>query len=316
MMDYHQAGLDREVAALLAAIAASGAPALETLTPNEARASVALMREMLWPPVPDVIIRTVEAGDQLPVRIRIYRPPNTGGDQLLPGMIYFHGGGWVVGDLDLYNALCASLAIEGGLSVVSVDYRLAPEHRFPSAFEDSTRATVWIAAHARELGLDVDRLALGGDSAGSALAASTAIWCRDRGDPSIRAEFLLYPAVDLDQERASYREIGEGYILTTRALRWFRDHYLERRSDAEDWRASPLRAQSHVHLPPAFILTCGFDPLRDEGGEYASVLRSAGVSVVHHHVADQVHGFLQWGGAVAASNKALAHCAATLVRML
>lgn len=307
--------LDPQAAAVLAQLGAAGGPPLEALTPAEARAAMTQLQAALWPPVPSVQIEDLAPRPGLPVGIRIYRPHGVGEDEQLPGLIYFHGGGWVLGTLDGYDALCGTLAQKGRLAVVSVDYRLAPEHQFPAAFDDASGAAAWIAANASSLGLDADRLALGGDSAGGALAASTAIHFAANKGPSIKAQLLIYPVTDLGEERASHSQVGEGYILTTAAMRWFRDLYLGTEGSATDWRASPLRAPGHAGLPPAVILTCGFDPLRDEGFAYVRTLIEAGVAVEHRHAADQMHGFMQWGVLDAADDE-LGVCASALASFL
>jgi acetyl esterase len=179
--------------------------------------------------------------------------------------------------------------------VISVDYRLAPEHKFPDAADDAWAATRWIVAHAAELGLDAGRLAVGGDSAGGNLAAVVALMARDAGGPAIRQQVLIYPVTDVMRETRSYADFAEGYMLTRDSMRWFIAHYLRSRDDARDWRVSPLRAPSLAGLPPALIVTAGFDPLRDEGEMYAGRLRDAGVMVDYVCYGGMVHGFAGMG---------------------
>ncbi len=221
----------------------------------------------------DVEVRdlTVDGADG-PLGARLYRPPAAG----TPGLVVFlHGGGWVIGSLDSHDGVCRDLAAGSGAAVLAVDYRLAPEHPFPAAVEDAWAALQWAHRHADELGADGDRMAVAGDSAGGNLAAVTALMARDAG-LALRLQLLVYPATDFSRHRPSRRENGEGYLLTEQDMVWFEGHY---RPDPMDWRASPLLAPDHAHVAPAAVLTCEFDPLRDEGNEYAAVLAAAGVPV-------------------------------------
>jgi acetyl esterase len=315
--------LDPVAAALLAQMSAAGAPALEDMSAPQARAAMGALKDAFWPEPPPVRITDVgpeaEAEraleNNLSCALRTYRPARAD-EAPLPGLIFFHGGGWTLGDLDTYDAMCAALAEEGGLCVVSVDYRLAPEHPFPAAFDDALASTEWIVRHAARLGIDADRLAVGGDSAGGALAAAVALAFRDRAGHLLKAQMLLYPVVDLASESASYVTLGAGYVLSASAMRWFRNNYLKNKDHSGDWRASPLLAASHADLPPALVLTCGYDPLRDEGIAYVDRLRCSGVTVFHHHAGNQMHGFLQWGGVLPAAGPAIHQCARTLATLL
>jgi acetyl esterase len=218
--------------------------------------------------------------------------------------VFFHGGGWVIGDLDSHDVVCRKLADEGELIVVSVDYRLAPEHKFPAAVDDAIAATRWIAEHAKQHGIDASRLMVGGDSAGGNLAAVVAIAARDGNGPDIAGQVLIYPAIDFAMTHPSHREPETSILLTHSVILWFRDHYLNGVADVHDWRASPARAKTLIGLPPAYVLTAGADPLRDEGEEYARRLTEAGVPVTYRHFPGQFHGFFTMGKLLQQANVA------------
>ncbi|MEE4380705.1 MAG: alpha/beta hydrolase [Pseudomonadales bacterium] len=279
--------LDPTTAAVLAQLAEADAPPMSQLAPAAAREMYAQMQ----PPAPELEVGSVEdrtipgPGGELPVRI--YRPA---GDGPFPVHLFFHGGGWVIGDLDTHDADCRELCRGAGCIVVAVHYRLAPEHPFPAAPEDCYAATAWAAAHAEALGGRPGPVTIGGDSAGGNLAAVVALLARDRGGPEIALQLLVYPVTDAAMDTPSYRENGEGYLLTFDSMRWFWDHYCpaEQRSDP---RASPLRAEDLSGLPPAVVLTAEYDPLRDEGLAYAERLRAAGVPVEYRCFDGLIHGF-------------------------
>jgi acetyl esterase len=218
--------------------------------------------------------------------------------------VFFHGGGWVIGDLDTHDVACRKLADEGQLIVISVDYRLAPEHKFPSAVDDAIVATAWIAAHARELGIDASRLVVGGDSAGGNLATVVAIAARDGNGPAIAGQLLIYPATDFAMTQPSHSEPETSILLTHSVIKWFCNHYLNGTADISDWRASPARANTLVGLPQAYVLTAGADPLRDEGDEYARRLKEAGVAVTYRTFPGQFHGFFTMGKLLQQANVA------------
>jgi acetyl esterase len=220
-------------------------------------------------------------------------------------VVYFHGGGWVCGDLDTHDAVCRGIANHGRCAVVSVDYRLAPEHKFPAAVEDAIAALAWTSANAASLGIDAERLVAGGDGAGGNLAAVAAIAAREGGGPPLAMQILVYPVADQSLDCASYERFGEDYPLTRETMRWCRDHYLRDARDVADWRASPLHAADLARLPPAYVITAGFDPLYDEGKAYAERLMQAGVPVTYECFEGQVHGFLIMGGVMAAANHAV-----------
>jgi acetyl esterase len=200
--------------------------------------------------------------------------------------------------------VCRKLADEGELIVVSVDYRLAPEHKFPAAIDDAIAATKWIAEHAEQHGIDASRLMVGGDSAGGNLAAVVAIAARDGNGPDIAGQVLIYPATDFAMTHASHREPETSILLTHSVILWFRDHYLNGAADVHDWRASPARASTLIGLPPAYVLTAGADPLRDEGDDYAHRLTEAGVPVTYRHFPGQFHGFFTMGKLLQQANVA------------
>jgi acetyl esterase len=293
----------------------SGRPPYETLSALEARVLFLAAREVLAPdPAPVAEVRELSApgpgGAAVPVRL--YRAAPAASGEMLPALVYFHGGGWVIGDLDTHDSLCRHLANAARCAVVSVDYRLAPEHKFPGAVEDCFAATSFVAEQAASLGIDRERLAVGGDSAGGNLAAVVSLMARDRGEPRLRRQLLLYPAVDCAMTHPSHERFGEGYLLTRPTMRWFYDHYLREPADIEDWRASPLRAPDLSGVAPAFVLTAGNDVLCDEGEAYARRLRQHGVPVRLRHFPDQIHGFLTMGKIVRAAQPALDEIAAEL----
>jgi len=295
-------------------IVASGRPPIETLTPPQARQAYLASRQVLQPdPEPVAEVAALEAvGPARPIPLRFYRGQGCAKDSPQPAVIFFHGGGWVIGDLESHDQVCRALANATSCILIAVDYRLAPEHKFPAAAEDAIAATQWIASNAGRLGIDATRLAVGGDSAGGNLAAVVAIAARDQGGPRILSQFLVYPAADMSVDWPSAERHAEQLPLTRAAMNWFIAHYLRSAADKADWRASPLRAESLKGLPPALIVTAGFDPLCDEGQAYAKALVAAGVPVVHELFAGQIHGFLSMGRIVADSQRLIEMAAAAL----
>src|SRR3989442_210692 len=289
--------LDPQARAVLELITRSGGPPYHQLSPKEARQLFRETRPESTPVPPEIgVVRNVLAeGRHAAVPLRVYRPAGVAATTLLPGLVYFHGGGWVIGDLDTHDVLCRQLTAEAGITVASVDYRLAPEHKFPAAVDDAWEATRWVSASADRLGIDPRRLAVGGDSAGGNLAAVVALMARDAGGPVISFQVLLYPVTDLGAETRSYTDFADGYMLTRDSMRWFAAQYLAGKDEAMDWRVSPLRAATLAGLPPALIVTAGFDPLRDEGEKYARRLRDAGVRVDYACYGGMLHGFVAWG---------------------
>jgi acetyl esterase len=308
------AELDPDAQRVLDLIRESGRPPYETLTPSEAREFYRAGRRVLQPEPPEVAeVRNLQApAPQGDIPLRLYRGIGTERRAALPALIYFHGGGWVMGDLDTHDGVCRLIANAAGIAVISVDYRLAPEHKFPAAVDDAMTATEWIAAHGATLGIDASRLAVGGDSAGGNIAAVVALIARDRGGPRLRFQLLLYPATDFVVSDAPQRERFEGFPLNVVTMNWFRDHYLRGSGDYGNWRASPLRAPDLRGLPPAYVLTVGFDPLHAEGELYARRLQEAGVPVRHRHVERQMHGFLTMGKIIAAAKPATEEAAAAV----
>jgi acetyl esterase len=282
---------------LLEMIRAAGRQPLETMETGPARAQYAAGRLVLQPPPPEV----AEAQDlRLPsgVALRLYRPLGAEAGDILPCLVFAHGGGWVFGDLATHDHLARSLANASGCAVLAVDYRLAPEHPFPAAIDDYAEAVAHAAANAAALGIDAARLAVGGDSAGGNLAAVAALMARDGALPPLRFQMLLYPVTDMVQGHDSHARFTDGLPLTAAGMRWFRDRYAPQAAHWADWRASPLRAATLAATAPAFVLTVGHDPLCDEGRDYAQRLEREGVPVRHLHVADLLHGALTMGAIV------------------
>ncbi len=284
--------VDPQIRQVIDALAASDFAPVHLQTPEEARAQYVRMveaRGIVPAPVGAIEERTIPGpAGELPVRI--YRPAPDTGD--LPALVYFHGGGHVVGNLDTHDAVARNLCNGAGCVVVSVDYRLAPEDKFPAAAEDALAAVRWCAERGSGIGVDPLRMAVGGDSAGGNLAAVAALMARDAGGPAIRLQVLVYPVVDYGCDTESYRTYADGYgMLDARSMRWFRDHYLRDEADRLDWRAAPLRAADLSGLPPALVLTAERDILHDEGEAYAQRLRAAGVDVEYRDCEGMIHGF-------------------------
>lgn len=282
--------LDHQARALIDTLQAASEP-VEVLTPVQARrASVerrASMQVAIEPVAQVRDLMVYGSGGHLP--LRLYRPEAVAG---LPVVVFFHGGGWVICDLESHDAFCRTLANGAGCAVVSVDYRRAPEHRYPAAVEDAYAATRWVADHADELGIDAARLAVMGDSAGGNLAAVVALLARDFGGPTIALQSLLYPVTNYSFDTASYREFGVDYMLTTAAMRWYWAHYVADPVEGEQPYASPLRASDLRGLPPAHVITAECDPLRDEGMAYAERLAAAAVPTQAKVYRGAFHGFI------------------------
>ena len=286
-----------QVAAHLAQLAAMNPPPIEVLTPEQVRVGFGMQMKMTaGPAAPLPAVRDLSIpGPGGVIKARLYRPSVDG---VLAGLVFFHGGGWVIGDLDSHDDLCRDLAAQAGCAVLAVDYRLAPEHRFPAAADDAIAATRWASANATEFGIDAKRLAVGGDSAGGNLAAISALAARDSGIP-LAAQLLIYPVTDMAHlEGESYAACGEGYGLTAGAMVWFRDHYLADAATARDWRVSPLLTTDLGRLPPALVVTAEFDVLRSEGEAYAKRLADAGVPTELARYDGMIHGFASMAGAL------------------
>ncbi len=292
-----------QVAALLERVARSPLPPYHTVSPFVARRIYRDTRAALSCVAPPVAESRLLIFDR--IAVRAYRPAS---GEALPALVYFHGGGWTIGDLDTHDVLCRQLANGARCAVFSVDYRLAPEAPFPAAVDDCLAATRHVFANAEKLKVNPGQVAVGGDSAGGNLAAVVAL---HRQRP-LAFQLLIYPATDQRCNTDSHRRNGEGYLLTREAIEFFRRCYLPEKEHWAHWRASPLLAASHAELPPAFVITAGYDPLRDEGREYAERLARAGVEVSYRDYSDMVHGFLLFGGVLDTANTAVADCCAAL----
>lgn len=280
--------LDPQAQALLDQMAKLGVPPFHKLTVEEARRNMAAVYRGEPQDVKRVEDRRIPGpGGEIPVRI--YTPESA---PPLPLVVFFHGGGWVIGDLDSHDVLCRQIANGAGAVIVAVDYRLAPEHKYPAAAEDCYAATVWAVENAAAIGADPERVAVAGDSAGGNLAAAVPLMARDRGGPRLRYQVLAYPVTDFSFESRSYVENAEGYGLGRDSMAWFWNHYLPGEAAGADPVASPLRAKDLGGLPPALVLTAEYDPLCSEGDAYADRLREAGVPVEHRRYEGLIHGFL------------------------
>jgi acetyl esterase len=305
--------LDPQAQALMQLMIEKGVPPVNTLTPLEARASYRSRRSFTQPDAPEVHQvenkMVVHMGMNLPVRV--YHPQSAKLNLALPALVYLHGGGWTIGDLDTHDVLCRSLCLQAEVVVVSVDYRLGPEQPFPAAYEDTLAAFHWTVQNANELGIDASRIAIGGDSAGGNLAAAACLGLRGQVvQPAF--QLLIYPATIMWQDTASYHANGTGYMLTKESIAYYTENYLRNREDAQDWRASPQLAESHADLPPALVMTAGFDPLRDEGLMYADALSNAGVPTQYICFERQIHGFITMGRIMQEANTAVTLCASVL----
>lgn len=309
--------LDPQAKALLDLMVQRGVPPTHTLPPADARAMYRDGRAFTQPAPPEVgEVRELRAATaQADIPLRLYKPLGCGAAPL-PVLVYYHGGGWVIGDLETHDTLCRQLANGSGCAVVAVDYRLSPEHVFPAAVDDCIAATAWVSRQAASLGLDASRLAVGGDSAGGCLAAVVALHARDQGGPAIAWQLLIYPATDGRRIAPSHVSNGQGFLLTRDTIAYFHDHYITDPAQDLDWRASPLLAQSLEGLPPTLVLTAGHDPLRDEGLQYAQRLSESGVRCSYVCFERQIHGFILMGKVLEEANAAVSLCAAELRRAL
>lgn len=286
--------LDPDSRRLLDLMAAANRPAWISLTPAAAREQYLSTRAGAQGPRPDgatITDRTIP-GPAGALAVRLYRPKTAAADAKLPALVFAHGGGWVFGNLDSHDVLCAQIAIEAGIAVFAIDYRLAPEARFPDAFDDVVAGLAWVAANGASVGIDASKLAIGGDSAGGNLAAAISIWARDNAGPKLRLQVLAYPVTDAVARTESYRAYHDGYGLNGPTMEWFFDHYTPDKATRGDWRVSPLRAKSLSGLPPALVITAGYDPLRDEGRAYAFRLQQEGTLADLVEFGGMLHGFL------------------------
>ncbi len=288
--------LHPQIQQVLAAMAKAELKPIEAMTPSEARAQMeATARSRKAEPLP--IARAEERlipGPGGDIRLRLYWPLRSApGPAPVPAIVYYHGGGHVIGSLDTHDLVARNLCAGAKALVASVDYRMGPEHKFPAAVDDAFAALAWVHANAASLGADPGWLGVHGDSAGANLAAVVALLARDAGGPKLQLQSLVYPVGDYTLSGASYGKYAQGYgVLTRDAMVWFRDHYLRSAVDAEDWRASPLKAPSLAGVAPAIIITAECDVLHDDGERYAAALRQAGVAVEYREYAGMIHGFL------------------------
>jgi acetyl esterase len=296
--------LDLQIAAILKQAQEDNAPDFSDLTPEDARAVLNQIQKQLQAPVADVDIHDVKL--EVPdgaVPLRIYSPRTDG---VKPVLLYFHGGGFVLGGIDTFEGVTSNLAEKTDCIVVAVGYRLAPEHKFPTAVEDSYAALKWVAENASNMNGDSERVAVIGESAGGNLAAVCALLARDNNGPSIKLQVLVYPTTSPNPtEFPSYEQYGEGYLLTSRSMEYFRNHYFDQAVITDDYRASPLIAEDLSNLPPATIIVAKYDPLRDDGLAYAQRLAEAGTHVVVTEYLGMTHAFFTLTGAVDAAVQAV-----------
>lgn len=286
----HPTGPRTEIATFLEKIAGLGAPPLADVDVAENRAGMVADAREFWGDV-EAIASTEEhlvPSGRHTIMIRSYRPATAGS---LPALVFFHGGGWVVGSVDTHDGPCRSLANLAGCAVFSAEYRLAPEHPFPAAADDAVAALAWVCDQAGALGLDPSRISVAGDSAGGNLAAVAARRVARRGVP-LASQVLVYPVLGASTETPSYSTCADGYFLTRDSMRWFLGHYAATPGDLEHPDLAPLLADDLTGLPPAYVATCELDPLRDEGALYAERLREAGVPVTHEDWPGMIHGFM------------------------
>lgn len=303
--------LDPQAKMVLDFLSSRDTPSLEKLPLDQARLAFEKMSQMSCtppPPVTHIEDRQIAGpGGQIP--LRIYSPFLEGTH---PVLVYYHGGGWVIGNIESHDSLCRQLANQSQCIVISVDYRLAPEHKFPAAVEDAYAAVQWVANHAEEIHVDAHRIAVGGDSAGGNLAAVVCLMAKKESSPSIAFQLLIYPATGMSSDTNSHKENGEGYFLTKDLMTWFTSCYIQSVEDLDNPYVAPLKAQDFSGLPPAFVLTGEFDPLRDEGEAYAEKLRNAGVCVESKRYEGMIHGFICMDGFLEKGKQAIADSAHAL----
>ncbi|WP_043929788.1 alpha/beta hydrolase [Bacillus sp. EB01] len=301
--------LDPQAKFLLEQMEAAGAPPMNTLSPEEARATTDFSALAGEPEEVGKVENRTIPGPSGEIPVRIYTPK---GEGPFPALVYYHGGGWVIGNLETVDIPCRLLTNLANCVVVSVDYRLAPEHKFPAAADDSYAAAKWVVENAASIQVDAERVAIGGDSAGGNLAAVVALMARDKGEISLAFQMLVYPVTNHSYATESYMENAEGYLLTKDSMVWFWNHYLRNEEDGKNPYASPLQAEDLSGLPPALVLTGEFDPLRDEGEAYAERLRDAGVQVKAKRYDGMIHGFFWMPGVLAQGRKSIEDAATAL----
>jgi acetyl esterase len=303
--------VDPQIQALLDKMREAGAKPFEELSVADARAAAWSFAELQGEPEEVASIKhTFIPGPTAELPVRIYTPAGEGPH---PGLVYFHGSGWVVLNIAVCDTTMRALANSTGCVVVAVNYQKAPEHPFPIPFDDCWATTNWVFAHASDLNVDPERIGLIGDSAGGNLAAAVALKARDEGAPKLAYQALIYPAVEHNWDSASAHENAEGYLLQRESMRWFWNHYVQDPALADDPRVSPLRAADHAGLPPAFIATAEFDPLRDDGRAYHAKLHDAGVPVTYVEYDGMIHGFY-WMQGIADGAKRLHEDLAEAIR--
>lgn len=300
--------LDPQVEALLTAIEEGEIPSLHSMSYEDARKFYTMSSQRVAGDGPSNVISTDRSitGEGITLPIRIYQPDNHK-DENMPCLIYYHGGGWCIGDLDSHDHICRWLSAGSHCVVIAADYRLAPEHKFPAAVEDALAVYNWVIEHSSELNIDGKRIAVGGDSAGGNLSAVLCLLLREQKVRAPCCQVLIYPATNMLMEHPSHATLGDGYRLTRSAIAWFLTGYLRDGNDMYDFRASPLFAENHSNLPPALILTAGFDPLVDEGEAYAQVLSEAGNAVEYFCYEGMIHGFIAMPGIIDMARTALDH---------
>lgn len=304
--------LDPQAKFLLEQMEAAGAPPMSQLSPEEARLTIDFSALAGEPEEVGKIENRKIAGPGGEIPVRIYTPK---GEGPFPALVYYHGGGWVIGDLETVEVPCRLLTNLANCVVISVNYRLAPEHKFPAAADDSYAAVKWVAENAASIGVDPSRIAVGGDSAGGNLAAVVALMARDKGEISLAYQMLIYPVTNHSYATESYTENADGYLLTKDSMEWFWNHYLLNEEDGKNPYASPLQAKDLSGLPPALVLTGEFDPLRDEGEAYAERLKEAGVQVETKRYDGMIHGFFWMPGVLEQGRKSIEQAADALKRV-
>lgn len=298
--------LDPQAAAAMKLLAAHNAQAGPTPSPEQLRALYQSRRSFTEPPAEAVSLsrdHRLQRGTDS-IILREIRPVQARADERLPALIYLHGGGWVVGNIDTHDVICRALANAAGCAVIAVDYRLSPESRFPAALEDTLAAHAWAIAHADPLQIDPARIAFGGDSAGGNLAATACLSLRGHAHAPV-FQLLIYPVTSMRTDTPSYQTLGEGYSLTRAGMAAYIAAYLGPDGPTDDWRTSPLQAPNLEGLPPALVMTAGFDPLRDDGRLYADALSRAGVPTQYLCFERQIHGFLGLGRLIDEARTAL-----------
>lgn len=301
--------LDSQAKFLLEQMEAAGAPPMSSLSPEEARLTTDFSALAGIPEKVGKVENRVIPGPGGDIPVRIYTP---NGEGPFPSLVFYHGGGWVIGDLDTVDVPCRLLANRANCVVVSVDYRLAPEHKFPAAADDAYAAAKWVVENGPSIKVDSSRVAVGGDSAGGNLAAVVSLMARDKNEIDLAYQLLIYPVTNHSYETVSYSDNADGYLLTKDSMIWFWDHYLRNPQDGDNPYASPLKAEDLSGLPPALVITAEFDPLRDEGEAYAQRLKEAGVSVEETRYNGMIHGFFWMPGTLDQGMKAVNQAANAL----